>query len=260
MKHSTKIVLSTVLSLLVIGIFVASCVCVYKFDLNITAYWWSWFGAVWLVDIFVGCYIFYKHNRTDETKTFWLFTMIIFPIVGAIFALIYNYKLTTLYSNPDNDHLRLQNEIFKARKNIKVYSDSFLTSADVFKALNFARWKGVQIQLIISLQEKKWKQTFLVNKLQKELENKIELHFTTKKNVESFMIIDDKLVLLTNKNFDFGTIYGQKNITMSDNTHQYLPIWNSDLERSSIFTNENKKLRPLQNFKFKIINIFYPFF
>ena len=135
MKKSTKTALSILLSLLVIGIFASSCVCVYKFNLNKTAFWWSWFGAVWLVDIFVGCYIFYKHNRTDETKAFWLFTMIILPIVGAVIALIYNYKLKTLYSNPDNDHLRLQNEIFKARKSIKVYSDSFLTSSDVFKSM-----------------------------------------------------------------------------------------------------------------------------
>lgn len=260
MKKSSKIALSTSLSLLVIAIFVASCVCVYKFDLNVVAYWWSWFGAVWLIDIFVGGYIFYKHNRTDETKTFWLFIMIIFPIIGAIIALVYNYKLSTLYSNPDNDHLRLQNEIFKAKQTIKIYTNSFLTSSDVFKAINFARWKGVKVQLIISLQEKKWRQSFLIYKLQKELENKIELHFTNKKIIESFVIIDDQLVIKTERNFDFGEIYGQKNFVLDNNAHQYLNTWNVDLERSSLYSMERPKLNPFKNVKYKIINIFYPFF
>ena len=260
MKKSAKIALATSLSLLVIGIFVASCVCVYKFDLNVVAYWWSWFGAVWVVDIFVGGYIFYKHNRTDETKTFWLFIMILLPIVGAVIALVYNYKLRTLYSNPDNDHLRLQNEIFKAKQSIKIYTNSFLTSSDIFKAINFARWKGVHIQLIISLQKKRWRQSFLVYKLRKELENKIELHFTNKRISQSFIIIDNELVLSTPYNFDFGTIYGQKNITIDTTVHQYLSLWNADIERSSLYSMERPKLNPFENVKYKIINIFYPFF
>lgn len=260
MKSKTITILVIVLTLIAIGIFASSCACVYHFHLNRVAFWWSWLLAVWLINIFVGGYIFYKPNRTDETKMFWLFVMILLPIIGAIWALVYNYKLKTFYTNPDNDHLRLQNEIFKARKSIKIYSNSFLTSADTFKALNFARWKGVAIQLIISIQPKKWKQDFLVYKLQKELENKIELHFTNKQINQSFIIIDDQLILSTHQNFNFAAIYGQKNIILDANIHQYLTIWNNDIERSSLFPSERGTIKPLTRVKYKLINIFYAFF
>ncbi|MCQ2957161.1 MAG: hypothetical protein MJ233_05065 [Mycoplasmoidaceae bacterium] len=61
------------------------------------------------------------------------------PVFGAFVALIYNYKLKTLYSQPNNDHTKLQALIFRAKKSIRLYSDSLFASLDTFKALNFAR-------------------------------------------------------------------------------------------------------------------------
>ncbi|MCQ3907701.1 MAG: hypothetical protein MJ219_03005 [Mycoplasmoidaceae bacterium] len=60
--------------------------------------------------------------------------------------------------------------------------------------------------------------------MQKELENKIELHFTNKQINQSFIIIDDQLILSTHQNFNFAAIYGQKNIILDANIHQYLTI------------------------------------
>ena len=132
-------------SLLIVGIFTTTCVCTYKYHWNLAAFWWSWFGLVWLIDLFVGGYLFYKQNRTDETKTFWLLIMIALPIIGATLALIFNYKLKTEYGKPDNDHSKLQAILFRAKKSIKIYSNSFFASADTFNALNYARWKNVRI-------------------------------------------------------------------------------------------------------------------
>ncbi|MCQ3908484.1 MAG: hypothetical protein MJ200_02835 [Mycoplasmoidaceae bacterium] len=65
--------------------------------------------------------------------------MIVLPIVGATLALIFNYKLKTEYGKADNDHSKLQSILFRAKKSIKIYSNSFFASADTFKALNYER-------------------------------------------------------------------------------------------------------------------------
>lgn len=260
MRKSTKITLSIVSTVLITAIFVASCTCTYMYHLNTVAFWWSWIAIVWLTDIFVGGYIFYKPNRTDETKIFWLLTMIVIPVSGAAIALIYNYKLKTEYGNPNNDHSILQAAIFRAKKSIKIYSNSFLASADTYKALNFARWKGVDIQLILSLQEKKSKQHFLITKLQKSLEKKIKLNFIDKQIVNSFIIIDDEYVITTEKNFNFRYIYTEKNLVISSSIGQYLSLWDNDLSRTSQYSLKKTALNPILNVTFKIVNIFYPFF
>ncbi|MBQ0045575.1 MAG: hypothetical protein KBS35_01650 [Mycoplasma sp.] len=260
MKTWVRNTLAIVCSLLIVGIFAATCTCTYKFNWNKNIFWWSWFGSVWLIDLFVGGYIFYKRNRTDETKTFWLFIMVLLPIVGAILALIFNYKLQTQYTKEDNDHTRLQASIFRAKKSIKIYSNSFFVSNDTFKALNFARWKGARIQLIISIQHRKFKQQLLIYTMQKALENKIELHLTDKDISESFIIIDDTYVISTPKNFNFGNIYTQKIIRLSNELGRYKKTWENDLERTSRYPLERDRINVFKKITFKVINIFYPFF
>lgn len=260
MKKWLRNTLAIICSLLIVGIFAITCVCTYKFGWSKAIYWWTWFILVWIVDLFVGGYIFYKHNRTDETKMFWLLIMIVLPIVGAVLALIFNYKLKTEYTKPDNDHTKLQEMIFKARKSIKIYSNSFFVSNDTFKALNFARWKGVKIQLIISIQKSKQKQALLVYNLQKMLEDKMELHMTSKQIVESFVMIDDKELIYTNKNFNFHNLYEQKNIKVETNLNKFQRTWQNDIVRTSIYPLERDKVNGIKRAWFKLINIFYPFF
>lgn len=260
MKTSTRITLAVIFSTLVIGLFTTTCYFTYQYHWNLYAFWWSWFGVIWLVNLFVGGYFFYKKDRTDDTKTFWLFLMVVLPIIGAILAIIFNYKLKSLYSQPDTDHTKLQAIIFRAQKSIKIYTNSFFVSLDTFKALNYARWKGVHIQLIISMQEKKSHQSFLIYKLQRELENQIELHFTNKQIVDSFIIIDDQSVFTTSKNFNFSYICTERNLKPDKNWVKYLNIWKNDILRTSLYPTEKPKLNIFKKTRYKIINIFYPFF
>lgn len=260
MKKQARITLSIFVSLFVIGIFTATCICTYRYHWSLAAFWWSCFALVWLVDLFVGGYIFYKRNRTDETKTFWLLVMIVLPIIGGLLALIYNFKLKTEYGKPDNDHTMLQALIFRAKTSIKIYSNSFFVSNDTFKALNYARWKGVTIQLVLSIQPRKSKQEFLIYNLQKALENEIELHLTDKEINGSFIIIDDNEIITTEKNFNFNTIYTQKLLKQSKEVSRYLKTWENDLERTSAYPLEKEKINPFKKLWFKIVNIFYPFF
>ncbi len=260
MKKSLKITLSILLPLTVIGIFTSTCVCTYTYHWNLHAFWWSWFGVVWLVDIFAGGYIFYKQNRTDETKTFWLLVMILLPIIGAIIALIYNFKLKTYYGQPNNDHSKLQAAIFQAKNSIKIYSNSFFVTADTFNALNYACWKGVRVQLIIQQQKSRQKQDFLVNHLQKYLEDKIEFYITNKDIDESFIMIDEKELLITPTNFNFKNIYTEENISNLSETSEYVNTWNYDLERSSPQSLVKTKVFFIKKVWYKLINIFYPFF
>lgn len=260
MKLWVRNTLAITFSLLVVGIFTSTCICTYKYHWNLAAYWWSWFAVVWLINLFVGGYLFYKPNRTDETKTFWLLIMIILPVIGAILALIFNYKLKTLYGQPNNDHSKLQSALFRAKKSIKIYANSFFASADTFNALNYARWKNVKIQLIITIQKQKSRQDFLIFCLQKALENKIELHLTDKQIVESFIIIDEEQIITTNLNFNFANIYSQQAIKESTDISRYQRIWKNDLEKTSSYPLERDKINVFKKLKFKLLNIFYPFF
>lgn len=260
MKKSSRIVLSVLISVLVIGAFAVTCFFTYKNHWNIVGFWWGWVGATWLIDIFVGCYIFYKNNRTDETKMFWLFVMIVLPIVGAFIGLIYNYKLKTQYGKPDNDHTKLQAAIFKAEKTIKVYSDSLFLSNDTYNALNFVTWKGVHIQIIVSMQKSKSKQEFLIYKLQKSLEDRIEFFITNKEINGSFIIVDDRQIITTDKNFNFKHLYSEKKLVENTNINHYLPIWTNDIDRSSVCSLVKPKISFWKNIKFKLMNIFYPFY
>lgn len=259
MKKSLKITLSILCASVIIGIFVVTCVFTYKYQWNLTAFWWSWFGITWVVDILVGCFIFYRPNRTDETKMFWLLVMVVLPVAGAAIALIYNYKLKTNYAQPNNDHSKLQAAIFQAKESIKVYSDSFLVSEDTFKALNYARWKDVKIQLIVTIQNKKWKQKFLVQKLQKNLDENIQLFITSKEITNSFVIIDDKEVISSKNNFNFNVIYASESIKSDTNVAPYLATWKNDIDRCSFISLKTPKNNIFKNIKFKLINIFYAF-
>lgn len=261
MKRWLRNTLAISLSLLVIAIFTVTCVCVYKFNWYGAPFWWTWFALVWLSDLFVGGYIFYKHNRTDETKAFWLLVMIVLPIVGAIIALIFNYKLKTEYGKPDNDHTKLQAMIFKAKKSIKIYTNSFFISKDTVNALNFARWKAVRIELIVSIQKTKTKQDLLIYQLQKALENKIELHMTNKQILESFIMIDDEDVIYTDKNFNFRNIYQYKAIKHSTkDIKRYQKTWETDIITSTLYPLERDQINPFKKAYLKFINIFSPFF
>lgn len=260
MRHWLRNTLAICLSLLVVALFATTCIYTYKFSWNKYAFWWAWFAAIWIIDILVGGYIFYKKNRTDETKTFWLFVMVVLPIVGAILALIFNYKLKTQYTKENNDHTKLQAAIFKANESIKIYSNSFFVSNDTFKALNFARWKGIRIQLIISIQKHNFKQQLLIYTMQKALENKIEFYLTDKQITESFIIIDDNYVINTPKNFNFSNIYSLNIISTNDQITRYKKTWDHDLEKASCYPLERDKINAFKKVAFKVINIFYPFF
>lgn len=260
MKKGGKIALSIIVSLLIAAIFATTCAFTYIRNWNTTAFWWSWFGIVWVLDVSIGCYIFYKQNRTDETKAFWLLVMVVLPVIGAFIALIGNSGSKSLYFNPDNDHSRLQEAIFKAKKSIKIYSNSFYVTLDTFKALNFARWKGVDIQIILVEQAKKSRQDFMIENMQKYLESKIRLYVTNREVNETFIIIDDAEVLSTKSNFNFKHIYTEKNIQKQTDVSGYLNQWNKVIEYSNICSLEKKRLPVFKRFKNKIINIFYPFF
>ncbi len=260
MKKWLKILLSILAIIVPAAIFSLSCAGAYLYHWNLSAYWWSWFGLVWLIDLSVGCYIFYKKNRTDETKTFWLFVIVVLPIIGAFLALIHNYKLQTKYFEIDNDHILLQTKIFRAKKSIKIYSDSLFVSLDTFKSLNFASWKGVEIQIVISQQPTKLRQQLLVFNLKKYLENQIPVYFTSKPIEESFILFDDKEYLSTNKNFNFTNIYADKYLVSGTYAAKYFNIWNHDLERSSLYVLENERINPFRKIKLKLVNIFYCFF
>ncbi len=148
--------------------------------------------------------------------------MIVLPIIGAVIALIFNYKLDAQYDEPDNDHAKLQSAIFKAKKTIKIYSNSFFASTDTFQALNFIVWNGVKIQIIISTPKKKSTQNFLIYQLQKKLEERIELYLTNKEITNSFIIIDDEYVISSPKNFNFKTVYNDKCFSFDENIQKYL--------------------------------------
>lgn len=259
MKPWIRNTLSIVLSSLIVGIFITTCVFTYLKGWNLSAFWWSWIALIWLSGLLIGGYIFYKQNKTDEIKTFWLLVMIALPIVGSIIAIIFNWKLKTNYGMPNNDHSKLQKAIFNARKVIKIYSDSFFASIDTFNALNFAIWKNVKIQLIISIQKSKAKQEFLIYHLRKKLENKIKLHLTEKKIDESFVIIDDKYVITTSCNFNFNNVYSKSLIKESKEVFKYEKKWNTVLERTSLHQLKKNKTNVFKKFKYWCINIFYPF-
>lgn len=260
MKRWLQILLSILAIIIPATVFGLTCAGAYLLNWNLVAFWWSWFGLVWLIDLTIGCYIFYKKNRTDETKTFWLFMIVILPIIGALWALIHNYKLQTRYFEIDNDHTTLQTHIFRARQSIKIYSDSFFVSLDTFKALNYACWKGVNIQLVITQQPTKLRQELLVYNLRKYLEGRIPVYFTSKPINESFIIIDDKDYLATVKNFNFTNIYADKYLTSGHNASKFFSTWEHDLERSSLYTLENERVNPFKKAKLKLVNIFYCFF
>lgn len=260
MKLSKKIILSAILCLITIGAFASTCICSYIYNWSSAGFWWSWTAIIWIVNLVIGIYIFYQRNRTEETKTFWLLLMIVLPIIGAIIAWIFNYKLRTEYGKANNDHSKLQSIILRAKKSIKIYVNSFFVSNDTINSLNYARWKGVKIELILSVQKRKNIQEFLIMKLQKVLENKIYLYITSKQIDESFIIIDDQQAICTKTNFNFINIYSKPSINFTTNISKYLKIWNNDIERTSFIPIERNKVKLWKKIKFKFRNIFYPFY
>lgn len=259
MNKTIKIIWATFLSLLAIGIFATTCTLAYLRHWRLGLFWWSWFIAIWVFDIFVGGSIFYRKNRTDETKTFWLFIMVVLPLVGGIIALIGNSYVKTLYSQPKTDQTKLLGAIFRTRKSIKIYSNSLFISEDTFNALNFVKWKGVTIQVVLSVPKKKRRLNFLIEKLRREFDKPISLCLVNKQITKSFIIFDDDYALTTSKNFNFRHIYSEKNLREETSISQLLSLWNKDIERSSEFSFEESKKTIARRIKFNLTNIFYPF-
>lgn len=263
MKKSS-IILIIIMGLITTALFVVSCTCVYAYELNIRAFWWTWFAAIWVFDLVGGVYIFYSKRRSDEFKSFWLFILLVLPILGAVIVFCLGQPNQPQFNNPDNNHTLLLSNIYSAKKSIKIYSDSMFWSFDLISALNYASWKKIDITIICNNQHSKSKQKYLCFLFDKCFDKKIKIFFSDRQASHTFMIIDDKDTLVCDKNFNYSNIYQANPIFIDKDPSKYLDEFNFiQIRTSQYMLCEGKytdKYSTIKRIGFAFVNIFYPFF
>lgn len=259
MKKSRKAWLIICLILLT-ALFVSSCTCVYIYNLNIKAFWWSWFGSIWILDIIVGAFLFNSRSRTDEARSFWLFVLLILPAYGAIIVLFAGIKKNTEKEGINVNHAILLQAIFSARKSIKIYTNSMFVSYDTFNALMFANFKNIDIQILVSKQPKKYKQNLMLYNFDKFLDKPIKVNITNKQFSNSFIIIDDNEAINVDKNFNFSNIFSGQKLTKTNDVSTYLNQFELELKNSKNFALKQTKPKLGKRIKSGILNIFYLFY
>lgn len=258
MKTARKVGLAISL-ILAISIFASSCACVYLFNLHQVAYWWIWFVVCWVADIVVAGIMFNSKYAPDETKVFWLLIIILVPILGPIITIFVGLRKHSQKGGISENHAILLQTIFSAQKSIKFYTNSFFVSNDTFNALNFCSFKNIRIDICVSRQSKKYKNKLMLYDLDKFLEEKSNVGITTNKITSNFLIIDDKKVLVVEKNFNFRNMFNFNKITQTTNVDKYLKTFNEAYANSvNHKINKHKKMFFVR-LRSGFLNIFYPF-
>lgn len=257
MKTTRKVGL--VISLiLATSIFVSSCVCVYLFKLNDIAFWWTWLIVCWVEDIVVASILFNSKHSPDEAKVFWLLILIILPVLGGIIAIFAGLMKHSQKGGISRNHAMILRNIFEAKKSIKFCCDSFFVSSDTFNALNFCAYKNVKVDICIGKQAKRYKNNLMIYNLDKNLESGINIgiHPQIKRN---FLIIDDKKVLVAEKNFNFRNIFNFNKIIETNDINEYLGAFKLTYGGSINHKINKGKKKFLRRLKSGFFNIFYLF-
>ncbi len=257
MKTSRKVGLSISL-ILAIAIFAISCTLVYLFNLNDIAFWWTWLIVCWVEDIAVASVLFNSKHSPDEAKVFWLLILLILPILGGIIVIFVGLIKRSQKGGISKNHAVVLQNIFQAKKSIKFYCDSFFVSHDTFNALNFCTYKNVKVDICVSKQIKRYKNKLMLYDLDKYLEGEINVgvHPELKKN---FLIIDDKKVLVVEKNFNFKNIFNFNKIIETTDVSKYLDTFKVAYGGSVNHKINKKKKNFFCRLKSGFLNIFYLF-
>lgn len=259
MKTSKKIWFAVCLIVLT-GIFVSSCTCVYIFKLHEVAYWWTVLVVGWAIEIALAIVLFNSKHMPDEAKAFWLLVLLFLPYYGALIISFlafdrYHQKI----GETTNQTLILQH-IFKANKSIKIYTNSLFIPLDIIQALNFISFKDVEVQIIVSKQAKNIRNKLMIYNIDKLFEPKVKVGLLNYKTKQNFIIFDEQKVLTTDKNFNFRVIFSTNKIHESLEVKDQLNTFDKELIKTSKHEVKKYKLNITKCFGFAIANIFYLFY
>lgn len=254
-----KKILAILLTILTVGIITSAITCTYVFKLNEIALWVSLIVISFIQQVIFSLLIFYGQHRHDETKAFWLFIILITPFIGWIWFLLFGLKTNKEFLKSDNNHAKLLNSLFGAKKSIKIYCDKFYPTYDTFNALAYARWKKLDVTVLIKTNSKKSWQKHQEYILNKNLPLPIKVNFSDKEITNSFAIIDDEYVIKCDSNFNFKNIYSCK-LEISNDVSFYKDLYELTLLRSTERIINVEKVSLRKRLKVAIKNIFYPFF
>lgn len=259
MKTSKKIWFAVCLIVLT-GIFVSSCTCVYIFKLHEVAYWWTVLVVGWAIEIALAIVLFNSKHMPDEAKAFWLIVLLFLPYYGALITSFlafdrYHQKI----GETTNQTLILQH-VFKANQSIKIYTNSLFVPLDIIQALNFISFKGVEVQIIVSKQAKKVRNKLMIYNIDKLFETKVKVSLLNYAVKQNFIIVDDQKVFKTDKNFNFRVIFSTNKINESLDIKDQLSTFEKDLKKASKHEVKKYKLPIAKRFGFAIANIFYLFY
>lgn len=246
--------------ILFVGLFVSTCVCVYLFNWNYVAYWWSWAGILVVSDIVLAIVLYLGKYRTDETKAFWLFILLVIPFFGAIAVLCFGLKYHTEKGGISHNQATLLHALFSAKESIKIYTDSMFVTMETFRAINYARFKGIKLQILVSKQPKKERHNLMLYNFNRFLDREIPISIIDKKLSPSFIVIDDNYVLEAENNFNFKNIYSDQKIKETNIVNSYLKLFNDELANANSFKIDNTTPKLHIRIKYGSKNIFYLFY
>lgn len=259
MKTSRK-VLFFISLILVSCVLAGICTCVYLFNWREEIFWWSLVGGAWIIDIILAVILFNNKYLPDETKMFWMLVLFLLPIYGALCVCFIGLRRKTQKENVSDNHAILLQAIFSAKKKIRIYSDSFFVSYDTFQALNFAVFKGIDIEIIVGKQRTKHRQKLLKQNFQRYLEDPIKILLANQRLSNSFLIVDDKKALIADINFNFRRIFSKYQIKEIDDISLCLETYKNGLKDVQPFSLKNKKITMFFKFKNSLGNLFYLFY
>jgi len=255
-KRVKQIVIMSVISIVFIALFATLCTLTYKKHWNLHAFWWPWVGALFLIDLITALTILNNKNKSDENKTFWLFILFILPFFGFFAYLSFGLKNNCKDGAHPNNALLLEN-IFQAKESIIICARTFFPPYDVFQALNFASNSSKKIVLLVSKQNKRYMQELLHHRFEKQLSRRIEIYFTDQEISDTFMIFDNKKVLVANRNFNYKNVFNEKAIPVVENAEPYKHIFDVYMQAAKLDKCEVIKRPPYKKLILALANIFY---
>lgn len=150
--------------------------------------------------------------------------------------------------------------IYAAKKSIKIFSNCFIPNSSIKLALQFAIKKNIDVKIITFNSSSNF--CYLVNfSLNNSLLEQKNLWWeTTKKINDSFIIIDDDIVLLTS-NFNFSSLlshfYPMFWFNFQNKQNQFLKIFNEEINNCiPIKKHKNNLIKKMKKIFYLIV---YPF-
>lgn len=255
-KQVKNIVIFVVVCLAFIALFTTLCTLTYKKHWNLNAFWWPVAIILFLLDLVVSLLLFNNKNKTDEVKSFWLFIILCLPYFGIFAYWCFGLKNNCEDGSHPNNALILES-IFQAKESIVICAKTFFPPYDIFAALNFASNGNKKITILVSKQNKKYRQELLHHRFEKQLSRKIQIYFTDQEIADTFMIFDNKKVLVANNNFNYKNVFSNKHIPVVENVDTYKHIYDVYMQAAKLDPCEVVKRPPYKRLALAFANIFY---